>query len=429
MNLFIQRKVSTYLTGSSEISLSKLYATYSSESDKLTFGFNYPVKGNDDRLISLINPLIETDIKDNFATLYKKGEWQSNIRLGFKYSYFFAKPTKIKFYGLESDRDQRSRMIRKRAEATQTIIDKIDKEQMAYQKGVSTLLQESRTALKAKYEAELKGLANKTDKDSEGRKAELDAMLKTVAKLDAQEPYPYDEKLKEYENELAKAEVNALYEKGGYNVSKTLWASAWGFYPLTERANYIAANSAQKFTKEKFRPWELNFQLNYLREGSMTLLVSPTFRVFQNNSALADLMTSVDYNTYLQFPQVIDTFNTAILESNKAFIGKYDEFVTSSFAMQFVFALSDRKKKDGGERFLTPGVSMRFEKNFGDFSAFNYRLGFPLRFKGKDKDKAVNIEPQIRWNNLNNYADKEDYKVQPTFGINVGLPFTPLFKG
>jgi hypothetical protein len=135
-------------------------------------------------------------------------------------------------------------------------------------------------------------------------------------------------------------------------------------------------------------------------------------------------MTSVDYNQYLQLPG-LDTLNAAILQTNKAFIGEYREFVTNNVNLQLVISAPD-KKKDGGEKIVTLGVSVRFEKNFGEFSATNWRFGLPLRFKGKDK--AVNIEPQIRLNNTNNYSNKANYKVQPVFGINVGLPFTALFK-
>lgn len=446
-NIFMQRKVSTYLTGSSEISLSKVYATYTSESDKLTFGFNFPrTRKKDDRLVSLINPLLETDIKNNFATLYKKGKWQSNIRLGFKYSYFpsyiFGIPTStINFYGIEHPGNQKSRMVRKRSEAAQSIIEKIDKEEGNQKASASATLTASQAVLKKQYEAEKAkyneaklGLsADQTDKakqriqDIDVSISKLDFALQNIDSLDNKEPYAFDKKLEEYENELAKAEVDALYEEKAYTWSQTAWFSLWGFTPLTERINYIAENSTQSFAKQKFKPWEINFQFNYLREGRLGVgFLALGYKFFQNNSALADLMTSVDYNQYLQFPG-IDTANAAILETNKAHIGKYVEFRTSNINVQIVLSLSDKKRK-GGERFLTPGISFRYEKNIGDFSAVNWRFGLPLRFKGKEKEKTVNIEPQVRLNNTNNYANKPDYKVQPIFGVNIGLPFATLFK-
>lgn len=425
-NMFIQKKISTYLTGSSEISLSKLYATYSSESDKLTFGFNKATFDDNKRLVSLFNPMLETNIKNSFATLYKKGKWQSDIRIGFKYSYLLPFST-INFYGLNNASDQKSKMIKKRNVATQAILDKIAKEKAAYNVAGNATLTKSQAALKAPLVQELQTLQQKVALTSTetSRVAELQAMIGRIDALTAKEPVKYDKKLEEYEDEIAKAEVDALYEKDTYTWSQTSWISFWGFYPLTEKKNYIAETNTQKFAEQKFKPWELNAQFNYLREGQIgSAFIAVGYKLFQNNSALADLMTSVDYNQYLQFPG-IDTLNAAILETNKAFIGKYKEFVTNNINIQLVLSLPD-KKKDGGEKLITPGISIRFEKNTGDFSANNWRFGLPLRFKGKEK--AVNIEPQVRLNNTNNYSNKPDYKVQPVFGINVGLPFTALFK-
>lgn len=425
-NMFIQKKISTYLTGSSEISLSKLYATYSSESDKLTFGFNKATFDDNKRLIGLFNPMIETNIKNNFATLYKKGKWQSDIRLGFKFSYLLPFST-INFYGLNSASDQKSKMIKKRNAATQTILDKIIKDKAAYELAGNATLAKSQAALKAPLAQELQTLQQKAEltNSETSRVTELQAMISRIDALTTKEPVKYDKKLEEYEDEIAKAEVEALYEKDSYTWSQTSWISLWGFYPLTEKNNYIAETNTQKFIEQKFKPWELNAQFNYLIESHKgSAFIALGYKLFQNNSALADLMTSVDYNQYLQFPG-IDTLNAAILETNKAFVGKYQEFVTNNINVQLVLSLSDRKK-DGGEKLITPGISVRFESNAGDYSAINWRFGLPLRLKGKEK--AVNIEPQVRLNNTNNYSNKPDYKVQPIFGLNVGLPFAVLFK-
>lgn len=426
-NMFIQKKVSTYLTGSSEISLSKLYSTYNSENDKLTFGFN-AIKTNKEtgRLVSLFNPMLETNIKNNFATLYKKEQWQSDIRLGFKYTYLLPLSS-INFYGMNTSKDQKSKMIKKRNAVTQSILDKITKEKSAFSLAGNATLTQSQQLLKAPLDLELSTLQSKsvpTPKEI-ARIAEIGVILSNINALTVKEPIKYDKKLEDYESEIAKAEVEALYESDSYTWSQTSWISLWGFYPLTEKKNYIAENNTQIFAEQKFNPWELNAQLNYLREGHLgSLFFTTGYKLFQNNSALADLMTSVDYNQYLQFPS-IDTLNAAILETNKAFIGEYKEFVTSNFNVQVVLSFSD-KKKDGGEKFLTSGVSVRFEKNIGDFSATNWRFGLPLRFRGKEK--AINIEPQVRLNNTNNYSNKANYEVQPVFGINVGLPFAALFK-
>lgn len=97
-NIFQQKKTSYYLTGASEVSLSKVYATYSSEQDKFNFGVNFKVGYREkdpekadrskNQLNWLLTPLVETNIKKSFSTLYEKGKWNSDIRIGGKINYF-----------------------------------------------------------------------------------------------------------------------------------------------------------------------------------------------------------------------------------------------------------------------------------------------------------------------------------------------------
>jgi len=85
-NLFLQKKSSYYLSGVSDVSISKLYATYSSEEDKFNFGVNFPVKNKEERLRWIFSPTVESNIKESFTSLYEDGKWQSDIRIGGKVS-------------------------------------------------------------------------------------------------------------------------------------------------------------------------------------------------------------------------------------------------------------------------------------------------------------------------------------------------------
>ncbi|UQB69781.1 hypothetical protein [Epilithonimonas zeae] len=230
----------------------------------------------------------------------------------------------------------------------------------------------------------------------------------------------------DYKDQIASAEVNRLYKRNSYNWYKNYWISLWGFYPFKERKTFIASNSANNFESQKLNLWEVNLQGNTIWEFNNTIsfYLSSTWKVFQNNSAIADLMTSVDYYKYSQFPQTNQS-NLAVLENNKAYIGTYEEFITNTFSLQLVVSLSNTNDK-GKEKLLTPGISASFEKNIGFYSATNLRFGIPLRFKGKST--PINIEPQIILRDVGNYANNSEYEVKPTIGINVGLPFIALFK-
>lgn len=444
-NVFMQRKISYYLTGSSEISISKAFATYSSEDDKLTFGINIKDIRKDRRLRSLFNPLLEAGIKEGFSTFYKKGEWQSDIRMGFKYVYFSGNST-INFYGMEHLKNQQSEMIRKRGEKGQEILKKIKKDREAWLEAPDSLIIKSRDSLTAIYTKEREqteiaikklnenNLTKKQRKKKEKLQKDLkdfNAVIAAARVLTVKDSTDLIKNIRaqldEYKQEIAEMEADALYKEHLYTWSRTSWVAIWGFYPLTESEHYMATDQTTPFANKLFNPWEINLQANSLWDNSYgALYLALGGKVFQNNSALADLMNSVDYNQYVQFPGT-DTLNSAIIESDKAFMGAYKEFTSTNLNIQVVLSLSD-EKKEGGARFCTPALSIRFEQNFGDYSATNLRFGIPLKFRGEDKDKAVNVEPQIRLNDVANYSGKKNYKIQPIIGISVGLPFAALFK-
>lgn len=147
-------------------------------------------------------------------------------------------------------------------------------------------------------------------------------------------------------------------------------------------------------------------------------------KVFNNNSAISNSMTLVDYYQYEQYAPTAYN-NLAVIENNKAYIGTFEEFTTTNMNLLLVLSLPNTNSA-GKERFLTPGISLFTEKNIGQFHAMNLRVGIPLRFRGKST--PINIEPQIILRDINNYNKKTDYSLKPVIGINVGLPFTALYK-
>lgn len=398
-NIFMQRRVSNYLTGSSDLSLFQSYVTYSSENDKLNFGFNFARKASNGRLSLLLNPMIETGIKKNFATLYKKGEWENGIRGGFKATYIF--PGSINYYtdtdgGVINSTTQKGRIITKRLKILAELLLKIDEESEKYR------------ALQSTISSEL-------DRFRSSRQ--------TVSiNITGQEisPVDFEKKKLEYQDEFAKLEADLLDEPHAYSYSLGFWISVWGFYPLTTETLYTSPDATQIFTEKESNPWEFNIQGNMLLEGvGGVCFLNLGLRAFNNNSTLAELLTKVDYNKYLEFPGA-NPINLAQIESDEAYIGVYDQFVTTNVNLQVVYMAPSKG-------FVNAGISFRLEKNFGDYSSANLKLGFPLRFKGKEKEKPINIEPQIRWNDVSNYANKEDYTREPVIGINAGIPFTTLF--
>ncbi len=390
-NVFIQKKTLNYLTGVSDLSLSKFYSTYTTDDDKLNFGFNIPViNSNSRRLILVINPLLEAEVKKNFATLYKDGEWKNNIRSGLKVTYLFPFST-MNFFGTESENDRKDDFKILRTKKYYELERKLREE---------TSAKTTKVAL-VRYPTSAPDSVLPTDQPISVRKMK--------------------KKRNESFESIGIAEADYLEKERAFTWLKTAWISAWTLFPVTKSERYISPNNTQSFQKTKFDLWDINFQITYLVENKKfgTLYFSPWIKYFQNNSANADLMTPVDYQQYSQFPGA-NPQNLAILETNKAYIGIYKDFMTTNLNLQLVYITPFQNI------LIKPGISFRYEINWGDYSPSNLRFGLPLSIQGKDK--PINVEFQYRINDINNYKSLAEHKPTKTVGISLGLPISLLYK-
>lgn len=389
LNVFTQRKVLLYSTGVSDLSLAKFFATYSTDNDKLNVGFNVPLSNRyTRRLAFILNPILEADVKNNFSTIYKNGEWKNNIRGGLKLTYLVPFST-INFRNDADAVAKRNGLKIKRTLRFKEIEDRMQKAEAA-QRGTVTLLGGENVTPVTKTltaEKQAKTLKKKQEKAFE---------------------------------EIGTAEAEYLEQEGGYTWSQTAWISAWGFLPISKTEQFVAPDNTVAFSKVTLNTWELNLQANYMLDISKggTFFTMAQVKRFNNNSANASLMTEVDYNRYTQFPGPAP-LNYAQTESDKAYIGQFREFVTTTWSAQIVYMTPFKG-------ILVPGLSFRYEKNTGDYHPVNLRFGLPLTIRGKEK--PVNLELQYRINDIGNYAGKADHSPTKVVGVSVGLPFSLLYK-
>jgi hypothetical protein len=377
LNAILQRRVINYLTGVSDLSLARFYASYTADNDKLNLGFNIPTQNSFTQKIHfIINPIVEADVKSNFATLYKDGKWKNNIRAGLKLTWLPGKG-KIKFY--------------RSGEAV-------------------TNLKILRTKKYAAW---------KNEQTANYAPVPLVSGSAVTSQSPSQEKW--DKKEKELNADVGKAEADYLEKEGGYTKIHNYWFSAWAFTPLSKTEQYVTSDATQPFKKIQFNLWEINLQGTYLYEWRKYGIVygSLWIRRFQNNSANASLMTNVDYGQYSQLPGA-NPINLALLETNKAYIGNYSEFMTTNLNAQVVYFFPLYNT------LLKPGVSIRYEKNWGDYSPTDLRFGIPLAIQGKDK--PINIELQYRLNDISNYKNEANHKTKKTIGISLGFPIVLLYK-
>lgn len=384
-NILMQRRTINYLTGVSDLSLVKTYASYTSESDKFNLGFNVSARNAyTKRLAFVFNPIVEADVKSNFATFYKDGKWVNNIRGGLKVTYLLPNST-LNFYKNDKlSRRQDLRIIRTRK--YNEVMGKLSKEKA-----------ENNTLVK---------LVSGKEETATG----LEPTEKEWKKI-------RDEAFEE----MGKAEADYVDKKGAYAWLSTGWFSVWGFMPLSNTEQFITQNISQPFTKTEFNLWEVNVQFSYILDHSKlgTLYLSTWLKRFQNNSANANLMQNVDYGQYAQLPGS-NPLNLALIENRKAFIGDYSEFMTTNFNIQVVYIAPWRNT------LIKPGLSFRYERNWGQFSPINLRFGLPINIQGKDK--PVNIELQYRINDISNYRNIIDHEPSRSFGVSLGFPVVLLYK-
>ncbi|WP_375191147.1 hypothetical protein [Chryseobacterium sp.] len=386
-NTFIQKKALNYLTGASDLSLAKFYASYNSDNDKLNVGFNIPATNPyTKRLSFIINPILEADIKNSFATLYKDGAWKNNIRGGMKVTYLIPFST-INYWKETSVKDRKPDFQIVRTKKFLEIEKKLNEETISTTQPTTLL--------------DGKTVVNPTNQPISERKMR--------------------KKRNESFESIGAAEAEYLEKEGAYTWFQTAWLSGWTFFPITNSDNYISLNNSQPFEKRKFNLWELNLQFTYLYDNKNigTFYLSPWFKYSQNNSANANLMTVVDYGQYSQFPGS-NPENLALLETNKAYLGEYREFKTTSFNFQIVYITPLQNT------LIKPGLSFRYEKNWGFYSPTNLRFGIPLNIRGKEK--PINIELQYRIDDTSNYRVAADYKSMKSIGISVGLPISLMYK-
>ena len=380
-NILMQKKSLNYLTGISDLSLAKVYATYGTDNDKLTLGFNIPAKNpSTNRLAFIINPIVEADLKNNFSILYKDKKAKNNVRAGLKATYLFPF-------------------------STMNFVPAEDK------KAYKVLRAKKFAAIEARLNSESNNETSVTLLD--GSDVKPDVKSSTIGEMKEKERQAFEE--------MGNAETDYLEKEKSYTWLQTAWISAWGFLPVMEQHKLTSPNNLELFENRKFNLWEINLHGTYLADfaNKGTFYLSGWVKNFNNNSANADLMTPVDYGQYSQFPGS-NPMNFALLETNKAFIGDYKEFRTTNTNLQLVYMTAFDKI------LIKPGLSFRYEKNWGDYDPINLRFGLPLSIQGKEK--PFNIEVQYRINDISNYKNIADHSPTKIIGVSFGLPITLLYK-
>jgi len=112
-----------------------------------------------------------------------------------------------------------------------------------------------------------------------------------------------------------------------------------------------------------------------------------------------------------------DTLHLAELESDKAYIGNYETYITPSLKGRLVYFPPDSHV----------GVSFLLEQNFGSYNLLNGRLGIPVVLINSKKLPAANFEFYVLFFDMSNkIVSSKKYGNTTSIGLHIGIPFSRL---
>jgi hypothetical protein len=366
LNYFFVKKINTYLSSSSNLTLSKGFAFIDSKDNRLFLGGTFTNRDNiKDKVSHIFQGGIKTDIKEDFSTIFSSGI-QNNIGINLKYT-LIGNGTLTNINSIQTKRIHAFSSFQRELFAVQ-MKNKIND-----------------------FQNELKQL-----QIPEEKKEEL-----------------YNEHLakirKEFEEKYIKSEVNFIEKFGNHNRSRIRWFSFEIYVPITKSEYKVAEiPSLPTFDEKSYYPWSFNSNLTNLISWSNNsrFFTSLTGGIFQNNSVLAKTIEEINFNQFLNQGNTNDTLFLAQIKSDKVYRGPFETFISYRYGMEAVFFF--------GGRFDWIGISSSIEWLTGsnNFNLTNYKFGIPVSLKDSEGKPKVNFELQVRkfYNNR-------------SFGISVGVPF------
>lgn len=374
MNAFFTNRVSNYMSTSSDINFAKGYALLDNSDGRLFIGGTWnPRENKAAKTRYLVTAGVKSNVKDQFASLYEGGKMQNDIGLSFKFTVIGNG-----CIGIGSESKKNFEKIRVRRELM------------------------------------LAGFERKIQNDIDDFEKTLDKAYpqRNTPKADAETIHKisYDEQLdeyvkkqyKKYEEEIANAEAESVYDNNLFTYAWDHWLGIEVYYPITS-SKYNIADSLRVFKprEEEYKPIAASltytnvFEMPHL--GKFMLMLGTGIQ--QNNSVKAEDIKKYSYDQYLvqsikdtlpgtSFP---DTLLMASLKKDDVYVGKYENWFGPQLRGKFVWMPFD---------FI--GVSISGELNYrnGNSNYFNenknWTIGIPVSLNDKDGERLVNFELQWR---------------------------------
>lgn len=366
LNMFIANHINSILSNSKSISLQKFYAVLESDDESISLGYNITNrKNNIDRLKSLWNVGIKSNMENNFSKILIDKKFNPELSLNIKYTYFF-------------------------------------KGSIYYNNRQSSILKGYRNNyLKNKYSKSL-GVYNSSDSDPQkDENTELEVLIKYGSLTTKEKNETIENEFYTQYEKIATDEEKFISDNKLFNSVITKWVTFDMSLPVAEN-KYAISPAYTTFASEDKSFYNLKLGLTY---NQMQKYSDKTLIHFAGGVGLINLnnITTNELKAYkYETISNLGNSNQTTINTKDVYVGTYKNAVTLDFKGEATyFFLKD-----------IWGISLALEYLPGSLSTFNYKIGSPISLKDKDGKSTVNFE--IQYKNLFN----KNY-----FGLTVGLPF------
>jgi len=382
LNEFLSKEVSSFFSDASDLSLQRFYANYNSEAKTINIGVNWDPESREElsRLNWIYTAGLQIKTTDDFGVIVEDGEVKTeNIGATLKFTKIFS--PFFDFNSKDQRKTKQAEYFRKSA-----LQKKYKKKIDSYIKSGFEDVRDSLNTIYYKTETGIGLLLNNPESveiDSTG----YDKAILNFAK----------KKQNSFYKEIATDEVTYIRENELFKLLETFWISLDAFVPFgAETVNTASENTSTEIKENKFYPFVADLSLSYLnkRPSSTSVLINTGISIKNNNNVLAESQSTIPFETViLQQEPVSGENGLSVTKTTDVFVTEYDEFYTPTLDFEFVYFLRRNK-------FFQPGLGVRFEQNFGNYNAFNFKAGLPIVIRDKNDKPTVNIEIQYR--NINN---------------------------
>jgi hypothetical protein len=401
LNVFMAKKVNTYLSGSSDLSLNRSYFILDPTDGRLFLGYNFskdPSKG-EKRTKFVLTVGLKANVAEAFSTIYNGDDKKmpGNIGASIKFTWLGRG---IIFYDEGESQIEQNNL-------NQTFLYGIDPD---------AEIKYSQKQIARYYRKQLQNeIEEKMIKDSASYKTKMEGVGE-VNYRKVQENIYFSKRNEYYKSLFITKEAENLEEIGYYKAYWNHWVSFDFYIPFTMQSFEVAKDLNSPISTENLYNFDGAILWNQIYErGKIRLLNSVVFGVKNLNNINTSLIKKYSINDYVTLGGV-DTIKLAQIESKDVYIGPNEDYFTPYIRFQFISFFLAKKQI---------GLSFQIEKYLSNYDPLNLKIGIPVTLPGKDDETKVNFEVQFKWTDINNgiYPDKtmaEKFLI----GLSVGVPLT-----